>query len=175
MIEEGSYAAQLVQVKTKSGPLWAQFGVSKDGNTTYVVLTFKIRGGSFDGQAIQWTGFFTEKMGKDMLTGSDRAMQNLALVGFKGDDIDTFADQNPPPHGQVEIVTEIERSEKYAPRARVKYINPLGGQLAIDENFTAKRTDLKAISDRMRAAKIAKANAPKFDPNGPPDDDNVRF
>lgn len=176
MLEEGSYSAQLVQVKSKQSgqPLWAQFGMSKDGNTLYVVLTFTVKGGKEDGQFVQWTGFLTDKIGKDGLSSAQRAMNSMALVGFRGDDIDTFADQNPPPHGQVEIVTEIEARDGNR-KARVKFINPLGGRLAIDESYAASKSDLKAVSARLKADKARAAAKPAFNPNEDFGEDKLAF
>lgn len=172
MLEPSSYSAQLVQVKGSLGPLWIQFGLSKDQGTMFCVLTFKVVGGKEDGQLVQWKGFFTDKIGRDMRTGTERAMDSLALVGFQGDDIDTFNGQTP--HGRVEIVTEIE-DYKGTKTARVKFINSPERRFVLSDEASASAGDVKAIAAKIKAAKANRSAPSSFDPNGPPADDDIRF
>jgi|SRR6185369_748877 len=152
MLEAGTYAAQLVQVQSDLGPLWAQFGFSSKNRTPQVILTFRVDGG----QLVQWTGFFTEAT-------RERTERDLRTVGFVGDDIDAFNDQNP--HGTVNVVTEVEEY-KGAKRARVKFIN--SGAFTVASGDRMSKDDLKKLSAQIKADKAKRQSG--FDPNADIDD-----
>lgn len=89
---------------------------TKDGKEQ-IVVKFAIVGGQFDGQAVDWTGFFTEKT-------FDRTIQSLRYCGWRGDDISdlTGIDAN-----EVEIVVQHnEYNGKVYPR--VAWVNQIGGK-----------------------------------------------
>jgi hypothetical protein len=168
MLEPSTYSAQLIQIKGNSGPLWVQFGTSKDQGTLFCILTFRVVGGAEDGQFVQWAGFFTDKMGRDMKTGAERTMAALASVGFEGDDIDAFNGQTP--QGRVEIVTEIEEY-KGTKKAKVKFINSPGRALVLGDESRASAADVKAMAAKLKAAKANRGAAP----SGVPADDDISF
>jgi hypothetical protein len=170
MLEPSTYSAQLVQVRGQTGPLWIQWGTSKDQGTLFCVLTFKVLGGKEDGQLVQWKGFFTEKVGRDMRTGTERALETLGVIGFVGDDIDLFNSQTP--HGRVDIVTEIE-DYKGTKSARVKFVNSTERRLVLGEDSCASPSAVKDAAARIKASKNKQSSS--FDPNGPDPADDVAF
>lgn len=88
---------------------------TKDGKER-IVVKFAIVGGQYDGQAVDWAGFFTDKT-------FDRTIQSLRYCGWRGDDISdlTGIDAN-----EVQIVVQHdEYNEKVYPR--VAWVNQIGG------------------------------------------------
>lgn len=89
---------------------------TKDGKEQ-IVVKFAVIGGQFDGQSVDWTGFFTEKT-------FDRTIKSLRYCGWQGDDI---ADLTGIDRHEVEIVVEHnEYNEKLYPR--VSWVNQIGGK-----------------------------------------------
>lgn len=152
---------QLIQVRSRSGQtLWAQFGVSSQQRTPQVILTFRR---ADNGATVQWTGFLTtDKIGKDGLTGYERAMDSMHTVGFTGDDLDAFNDQTP--HGKVSLAIE---SEEYngTVRDKVKFINSESFTIGDDDRLSGK--DLKGLSAKLKASKQKNGGGSGWNPRGP--------
>lgn len=156
---------QLIQARTRTGQtLWAQFGVSSQQQTPQVILTFRR---ADNGATVQWTGFLTtDKIGKDGLTGYERAMDSMHTVGFSGDDLDTFNDQTP--HGKVSLAIEAEEYNGTT-RDKVKFINSEAFTIS-DENALAGK-GLKELSAKLKASKQKTGNGSGWNPRGPAGDD----
>lgn len=136
---------------------------AKSGNKQ-VIVDFEIIEGEHTGQRIYWSGTFTEK-------AEEMAIRALLTMGWEGSDlselskVDDIAAPSILP-SQVILVTEVEEGtkdngEKYQ-RARVKFVNPVGGARMNFENGLTG-TELKMFGasyksriDAMRAA------GPKF-------------
>lgn len=89
---------------------------TKDGKEQ-IVVKFAIVGGQHDGQAVNWTGYFTDKT-------FDRTIQSLRYCGWRGEDIDdlTGIDAN-----EVEIVVDHNTYDGKT-FARVAWVNQIGGK-----------------------------------------------
>lgn len=107
LLPEAKYTAQAVD---------GYLSHTKDGKEQ-ITVKFAIVGGQYDGQSVDWTGFFTDKT-------FDRTIQSLRYCGWQGDDI---ADLTGIDTNEVEIVVQHnEYNGKVYPR--VAWVNQIGGK-----------------------------------------------
>lgn len=122
LIAEGRYNAVAVPVDTDEGPVYTQFGYTKE-DVRQVVVNFEILDGEYPseyvGQRLAWFGYF--KSGKSSII----AMKALRVCGFKGEDLQTIYDQEL--NNKVVIVVQHDEYEGKV-RARIAWVNdPRGG------------------------------------------------
>jgi hypothetical protein len=135
MIEPGNYEAK---------PTSAQLGYAQSG-TEQVAIQFRTK----NGYHITWYGYFTEKTAKTTIA-------SLRTCGWTGNDIADLSSIETKPQ-DVELIIEQEDDQQGNPRARVRWVNRIGGGVALARPMNAGQ--LAAFADRMRGKVIAEAQA----------------
>lgn len=112
MLNQGKYPARATQ--------W-DLGFASTGSEQIAVL-FEITAGEELGRSITWYGYFTDAT-------YERTVESLRTMGWQGNDLATIDGLDAH---EVQIVVEHEPDDKGGPpRARVKWVNKLGGSLAL--------------------------------------------
>lgn len=133
-------------------------GASKNKGTPFIELYFKITQGENAGEMVKWQGYFTDAT-------SERTIQSLVTMGWKGDDLSEFEDGNL--HGldanEVDIVVELESYTNDAGEERktpkVQWVNRAGGFLQVQNAMNSEGA--KGFGARMRGLCVkVRANAP---------------
>ena len=159
MLNEGTYVARGVS---------AALGYTSKGSEQ-VAVQFKL---NETGEKIAWYGYFSEKT-------FDRTIETLRLCGWAGNDLDDLSgiDAN-----EVEIVVEHENDLNNEPRARVRWVNKVGGaalkeQLKPNEarSFAAKMKGLILAADQKAGRKTAVAQRAAASPARASLDDEIPF
>jgi hypothetical protein len=173
LIPEGTWRARAVT---------AELGyTAADNEQVGVALVFSPdQDPDVDGRPTTWYGSFSEKSLKHTLKA-------LRTCGWAGDNL---ADLSGIDANEVEVVVAHEDDLEGQPRARAKFINPIGaGGVAMRSKMSEDQA--RAFAERMRgpvlastappsaAPKPAPARQPKRQPAAAgtpaPDDDNVPF
>lgn len=115
--DEGRYDGTITEVAVKQFP--------KGARGIVVAVQADLDDGT---EQVEWTGWLTKQ------TAIDNSLKRLAALGA------TKLLVQPPDFGclfdgslvgkRVEVTIEIERDEKYGDRARVRYLDPVGGGIA---------------------------------------------
>lgn len=119
LIPQGTYEAVAYAVDTDEfGRTFVQFGESKNKGTPQAVVNLEIVSeGEQAGRRIAYVGYFTENT-------TQRLIESLRYMGFKGDDLATAITQTLD--RKVQIVVEHEQYDgKW--RAKVAWVNRAGG------------------------------------------------
>ena len=101
-----------------------------------------------DGLHITWYGQFTEK-------SEDHTLKALRTLGWAGDNI---ADLTGIDRNEVELVVVHEEDLQGVLRARVRFINPVGGTGVAMKNKMSE-DQARAFAERMRGKVLASAKA----------------
>lgn len=141
-----------------------QWGKSSNDNE-YVQVTFEIREGSDEGQSIAWWGYFTEKT-------QERTVEALRHCGC------TFPDNNITDltglgSKDVQLVIEHEPNQEGDMRAKVRWVNRLGGGPTVQAPMSAGEKE--DFSQRLKGVLVA--SKPSGESNQPPplDDSDIPF
>ena len=135
MIQDGRHKARAIEWK---------LGVTSKGSEQIGVL-FQLD----DGQTITWYGYFSDKT-------VERTLESLEHMGWDGIDIaaPVGLDKN-----EVSIVVEAEQGDDGNFYPRVRWVNKLGGGLAMKEELAGHA--LNNFRNRMKGAVLArKQNKP---------------
>jgi hypothetical protein len=135
-IQDGRYKARAIEWK---------LGLTSQGKEQIGVL-FQLE----DGQTITWYGYFTEKT-------TERTLDSLDHMGWDGGDISkplVGLDAN-----EVMLVIENEKNDDGKIYPRVRWVNRIGGGLAMKEELTGNA--LQNFKQRMQGEILArKQNKP---------------
>lgn len=144
-IKDGRYKAKARQaVLAKAGT-----------GTPEVAVEFILADPSLEGQGITWHGFLTDKT-------FDRTVESLRHCGWKGDDLSILegVDAN-----EVELVIENEANDEGDSYPRVRWVNRLGGGLAVKDPM--KPDEAKAFAAKMKGRiRALDVKAGEKKPNG---------
>ena len=120
--------------------------VDKAGTgTEYVAIKLRVTNGDETDSEITWFGYFTDKT-------IDRTIESLRILGWRGDDLSDLAGIT---ENEVEIVVRNEEYEGQT-RARVAFINRIGGGVRLEKRMSAE--DTRRFAARMKA-KVAAVTA----------------
>lgn len=157
MIPAGKYLARPIHQKSTSGDLMAMFGHSAKKGTPQVTVAFEILDGEHKDETVYWTGYFTDGALKN-------TMKALRAIGFVGDDLDTFNDQDPLTLKNVELDVQDEPAQNGKTYTRVAWVNRPRASMG--------RDDLRTFAAEMKD-KIAQYTdeAAPADDSFPPGDD----
>lgn len=139
MIPAGTYRAVAIQQDTEDGPAYAVFGQSPQKGSLQVGVRFRFIGGELAGEEMTWIGSFTGG-------AADITAKALRACGLRGNDVTAAATQDLT--NEVELVVKHEEWEGRT-RARVAFVNALGG------GFAMKKADNSALA-RLKAEMQAK-------------------
>ncbi len=128
----------------KARALDADFGFAGTG-TKQVALSFEILDGDERGEHISWYGFFTQNT-------AERTVESLRHCGCVFPD-DRLDDLNGLGNTEVELVVEEETSERGEAKSRVRWVNRLGGGVALGSRMD--EVEKRALSDEMRGYVVA--------------------
>jgi len=136
LLTEGRWLATPVQQPGSGGDMLnILFDKSANKGTLGGTVKFEFTDGPNKGQAAYWTGWM-----------SDGALANTVkawrAIGFVGDDIDAFNDQDPLTLREVELTVENEEY-KGKPQSKVQWVNKPRRFMARDE-IRAAAADVKA-------------------------------
>ena len=137
LLPEGEYSACVIPFGTESASI--QFGETPKKGTPYAGVRLGILDGEQSGKSIFCNRYLTEKT-------IVRTVNDLHKLGFKGNRLNEFVNQNPST--TVSITVEHEEHEGKV-SARVKWINSAAIKLA--------PSDLDALSDKLEE-ELKKAN-----------------
>lgn len=172
MISKGSHPAVVVPVTTDFGPLSCQFGKSKEKLTPFVAVCCEILSGPDAGQKITWWGYFSDNAGASGKTVTDRTLESLRHMGFKGDDLDKFNDQNP--EVEFQIVVDHETYEGKV-RPKVQWVNSGTSRgVTIEAPMDKKELGLFAARFKSKLKSFPSLDGKKAErqaPTAPPADD----
>ena len=117
-------------------------GESKNKGTPQSQVAFELSQEGYEGQRIDWLGYYTEKT-------EDRTLESLRIAGWTGDDLSAA---ELPGLGSTEVDLVIENEEwEGKTRSKVQWVNKPGGiALGKPMDDVARKT----FAARMRA-KIA--------------------
>ncbi len=115
------------------------FGHAGTG-TRQVAVSFEVTDGEAKGAHITWYGFFTQSTG-------ERTLESLRHCGctFPGD---VLTDLTGLGSTEVELVIEEEEGENGAVRPRVRWVNRIGGGVALGSRMT--EAEKRQFSAEMR-------------------------
>lgn len=128
------------------------------GGKEQIAVAFRLLEGPDQGKVITWYGFFSEK-------AIERTFESLRHCGWKGDDLtnlDGLYDK------EVRLVIEHEQGQDGETRAKVRWVNPMGG-VALRTRMSP--SELNAFAQKMKG-KAALLRS-KSTSNGPANDDIV--
>lgn len=149
MIEEGTWKARACD---------GALGFTSKG-TEQIAIDLQLLEGPNTGNHITWYGYFSEAT-------FERTIESLRLLGWKSDDL---SDLRGIDANEVSIVIEHEPDLQGEYRARVKWINGLGG-VALKDRMDVGAA--KAFAARMKGQVLAqKTAAPRTvapKPSAPP-------
>jgi hypothetical protein len=183
VIAEGNYRARAID---------AQFGHSSQKQTPFVRVRFELQIGNGMTEIVPWTGWFTDKEGKDGRTPSDRSIATLKTCGCTFPD-DTITNTHGLDANEVEVVVKHESWETDQGEVRtmavVSFVNAIGqGGKVRDEdkmdlakaNAFAKSMKANIISARTKRTAPSKAKngakpAPAPVPGGDDENDPLPF
>lgn len=136
MIQAGTFKARAVE---------AALGFASTGSEQ-IAVDFVLLEGDDQGKHICWYSTFGEKV-------FARAIESLRACGWQGDDLSdlTGIDAN-----EVHLVIEVEDDLQGQPRARVRWVNSLGGGIALKEKMNPAAA--QAFAQRMKGAILASKN-----------------
>lgn len=171
MIRKGPHPAVVAPVATDLGELACQFGKSKEKLTPFIAVCCEILSGPDAGQKITWWGYFSDNAGASGKTVTDRTLESLRHMGFKGDDLDKFADQRPDIEFQIIVDHEVYDGKT---RAKVQWVNSGSSRgIAIEAPMDKKELGLFAarFKTKLKAhpgveGKKAERQAPTAAPAG---------
>lgn len=132
LLDVGTYRARAVN---------AWFGYTSVKGTEMVTVTFEIIEGDWQGQTIDWQGYFTEKT-------YQRTIAALRTMGWQGSDLRDLSgiDAN-----DVAIVVGHEEYNGNL-RARVQWVNPVEGGGKIGMQGAMDEAQLADFAERMKGA-----------------------
>lgn len=149
MIQPGRYKAKAIEWK---------LGMTSTGKEQIGVL-FQLE----DGSAITWYGYFTENT-------TERTLESLEYMGWDGNDITN-------PQGldtnEVQLVVEHETGDDGKTYAKVRWVNRIGGGLAMKEELTGGA--LMSFKQRMQGAILARKQQKNNGSSSKPKSDDIPF
>lgn len=158
MLTPGRWLAIPVQQEgTDGSALNIVFATSEKKGTLGGTVKFEITSGPAKGETAYWTGWMSDGALKNTIKG-------LRAIGFVGDDIDAFNDQDPLSLREVELTVENEEYNG-KPRPKVQWVNRPRRSMA--------REDVRAAAAGIKA-KLAQFVEPD-DTIGPDPTDDVAF
>jgi hypothetical protein len=162
MIAEGTYRARAVD---------AEFGNSSQKGTPFVRVRFEVQGPE-GAEVLPFTGWFTDTVGKDGRTPTDRAIEQLKIAGctFPSDEITNTAGL-----GDTEVSVSVKHEQwedkdgKVHTSAVVAFVNAVGqgGKVRDEDKMDASKKT--AFARSMKGHLVAsrgkrQAAAPKAAP-----------
>jgi len=162
----------------KARAVEAALGMTSKGGEQ-IAISFQLLEGPNEGSRVTWYGFFTEKT-------LARTFETLEHCGWEGDDLSNLDGIE---RNDVYLVIEHEQDQDGQPRARVRWVNAVGGIAMQHRMAPAQAT---SFAQRMRGQVLAHRQAkgqPPAPRTGnvqprqqaarpaapPPDDDNIPF
>jgi hypothetical protein len=156
LIPEGRWLAVPVQQETNDGSMLnIVFAPSSKKGTLGGSVMFEIKSGPAAGEHSLWTGWMSDGALKNTVRG-------WRSIGFIGDDIGTFHDQDPLKLNEVELTVEHETQSNGAVRAKIQWVNT-----------PRKFMDRSAV--QAAAASIKEKLAQFIDEAPPVDDSEIPF
>lgn len=113
-LPEGDYPGKIVpQIGADGSELMIKFGRSQQKGTPQADVMLEVTSGPHIGEQIKWTGY---------LSGGavDNCLKALRRMGFEGDDLDRFNDQQPTAEFTFAVADEEYKGKFYT---KVKWIN----------------------------------------------------
>lgn len=161
MIPEGKYVAKAVQ--------W-DFGYTrgKEGEAPkeQIAVQFEVAEGEYQGHTLTWYGFFTEK-------AQQRTIESLRYAGWSSDDIMEMSGMGDVLcQVVVEHETQTEGKGAGEVRARIRWVNQLGGPIKLERPmdmaqkrmFAARVKLLAKLAPPMKGG-VAVTDRAKTEPN----------
>lgn len=127
----------------------ADFGVAKTG-TRQIAVEFEVIEGSMQGKRITWYGYFSPTMRKDGKTVAAATIESLQNAGCKFADGD-ITDLGGLGAADVMLVVDHDTDDKGTTRAKVQWVNKLGGVAMANRMSDA---DKRAFAASMRGSVI---------------------
>ena len=158
-IPAGSYLARATPVDGA----YVQWGPATPKSPFTAAVAFEILGGECDGAILTKFFYFGDVLDKGGKTAMDRSLEALRIIGFNGNDIDSFADQHPT--NQVEITVEHQEYQGKT-QVRIGFVNRPGGSGGLKLKEKLAPVQLKSISTRLkgRLAKVPEVVTAPIDP-----------
>lgn len=158
LVPEGKWLAIPIQQDGHDGaPLNIIFATSEKKGTLGGTVKFELTSGPTKGETVYWTGWLSDGALKNTMKG-------LRAIGFVGDDIDAFNDQDPLSLREVELDFQHEEF-KGKVTSKVQWVNK-------PRRFMA-REDVRAAAADIKA-KLAQFVEPD-DTVGPDPSDELSF
>ena len=136
--EEGYCKAVAVAREGEDGTHTVRWGKSDKG-TKSVMVYFELLDGPDRGTVLPWWGYFTNKT-------SERTVESLRFMGFKGDDLFKAGEQE---LDQVVQVLVEHNTYEGKTRARIAFVNAMGGGAMTLKNPLSDK-DVRAFAATMK-------------------------
>lgn len=146
----------------------ASFAPSSKGNQQ-IAIPFEITQGEHAGETITWIGVFHDTQDRNGMTGSERVIESLQFMGWRGDELAELAGVDDARirellPDEVELACDVDTYEGKT-RLKVQWINRAGsGRFAFKEALAGN--DLKTFSSQMRGQIRNMQGAKKTTGNG---------
>lgn len=175
MIRKGPHPAVVTPVHTDSGAVLCQFGKSKEKQTPFVAVCCEILSGPDAGQKLTWWGYFSEASGASGKSVTDRTLESLRHMGFKGDDLGKFNDELPDVEFQIVVDHEVYEGKT---RAKIQWINSGTSRgVTIDSPMDKKELGLFAARFKSKLHSFSPVEGKKAErqaPSAPPPNEEDR-